>query len=112
MCHFAAFLGVVLWGAFAIFLSRSSKAASSSSQSISRAASMRHSKGQYGYGPIHTNTIEGYFSILRRHERHLSALQRAPFASLSQAFERTFSKIMPPKKPESHKSEKKKPRRE
>jgi transposase-like protein len=27
---------------------------------------VRHSKGQYGYGPIHTNTIEGYFSIFKR----------------------------------------------
>jgi transposase-like protein len=41
---------------------------------------VRHSKGQYGYGPIHTNTIEGYFSIFKRgmkgiyqhcNERHL-----------------------------------------
>ncbi len=39
-----------------------------------------HSKGQYGKGPIHTNTIEGYFSIFKRgmrgiyqhcNERHL-----------------------------------------
>jgi transposase-like protein len=27
---------------------------------------VRHSKGQYGYGPIHTNTIEGFFSIFKR----------------------------------------------
>jgi hypothetical protein len=27
---------------------------------------VRHSKGQYGYGPTHTNTIEGYFSIFKR----------------------------------------------
>ena len=25
-----------------------------------------HSKGEYGRGPIHTNTIEGYFSIFKR----------------------------------------------
>jgi len=27
---------------------------------------VRHSRGQYGYGEIHTNTIEGYFSIFKR----------------------------------------------
>lgn len=27
---------------------------------------VRHSIGEYGYGPIHTNTIEGYFSIFKR----------------------------------------------
>jgi transposase-like protein len=27
---------------------------------------VRHSKGQYGYGVVHTNTIEGYFSIFKR----------------------------------------------
>jgi transposase-like protein len=27
---------------------------------------VRHSKGEYGRGPIHTNTIEGYFSIFKR----------------------------------------------
>ena len=27
---------------------------------------VRHSRGQYGYGDIHTNTIEGYFSIFKR----------------------------------------------
>jgi len=27
---------------------------------------VRHSRGQYGIGPIHTNTIEGYFSIFKR----------------------------------------------
>ena len=25
-----------------------------------------HSRGEYGRGPIHTNTIEGYFSIFKR----------------------------------------------
>ena len=25
-----------------------------------------HGKGEYGRGPIHTNTIEGYFSIFKR----------------------------------------------
>lgn len=27
---------------------------------------VRHSRGQYGFGEIHTNTIEGYFSIFKR----------------------------------------------
>ena len=27
---------------------------------------VRHSKGEYGYGPIHTNTVEGFFSIFKR----------------------------------------------
>jgi transposase-like protein len=27
---------------------------------------VRHSKGQYGYGVIHTNTVEGFFSIFKR----------------------------------------------
>jgi transposase-like protein len=27
---------------------------------------VRHSKGEYGYGAIHTNTIEGFFSIFKR----------------------------------------------
>ena len=27
---------------------------------------VRHSAGEYGRGPIHTNTIEGYFSIFKR----------------------------------------------
>ena len=27
---------------------------------------VRHGKGEYGRGPIHTNTIEGYFSIFKR----------------------------------------------
>jgi len=27
---------------------------------------VRHNKGEYGRGPIHTNTIEGYFSIFKR----------------------------------------------
>jgi transposase-like protein len=27
---------------------------------------VRHSKGHYGYGPIHTNTVEGFFSIFKR----------------------------------------------
>lgn len=27
---------------------------------------VRHSSGEYGRGPIHTNTIEGYFSIFKR----------------------------------------------
>ena len=27
---------------------------------------VRHSKGQYGYGIIHTNTVEGFFSIFKR----------------------------------------------
>jgi transposase-like protein len=27
---------------------------------------VRHSKGRYGYGPIHTNTVEGFFSIFKR----------------------------------------------
>ena len=27
---------------------------------------VRHSRGEYGRGPIHTNTIEGYFSIFKR----------------------------------------------
>jgi len=27
---------------------------------------VRHSKGQYGYGIVHTNTIEGFFSIFKR----------------------------------------------
>lgn len=29
-------------------------------------AFVRHTKGEYGRGPIHTNTIEGYFSIFKR----------------------------------------------
>ena len=28
--------------------------------------SVNHSVGEYGRGPIHTNTIEGYFSIFKR----------------------------------------------
>jgi transposase-like protein len=27
---------------------------------------VRHSIGEYAYGPIHTNTIEGYFSVFKR----------------------------------------------
>ena len=27
---------------------------------------VNHSKGEYGYGDVHTNTIEGYFSVLKR----------------------------------------------
>jgi transposase-like protein len=27
---------------------------------------VNHSAGQYGYGHIHTNTVEGYFSIFKR----------------------------------------------
>ncbi|MFC7334089.1 IS1595 family transposase [Rhodocista pekingensis] len=27
---------------------------------------VRHNKGEYGRGPVHTNTIEGYFSIFKR----------------------------------------------
>lgn len=27
---------------------------------------LSHSKGEYGRGPIHTNTIDGYFSIFKR----------------------------------------------
>jgi transposase-like protein len=27
---------------------------------------VQHSKGQYGYGTIHTNTVEGFFSIFKR----------------------------------------------
>jgi transposase-like protein len=27
---------------------------------------VQHSKGQYGYGVIHTNTVEGFFSIFKR----------------------------------------------
>lgn len=27
---------------------------------------VRHSKGQYGLGDVHTNTVEGYFSIFKR----------------------------------------------
>lgn len=27
---------------------------------------VNHSKGEYGRGPIHTNTIEGYFSVFKR----------------------------------------------
>ncbi len=27
---------------------------------------VRHSKGQYGYGIVHTNTVEGFFSIFKR----------------------------------------------
>jgi hypothetical protein len=27
-----------------------------------------HGRGEYGRGPVHTNTIEGYFSIFKRHE--------------------------------------------
>ena len=27
---------------------------------------VRHNRGEYGRGPIHTNTIEGYFSIFKR----------------------------------------------
>lgn len=29
-------------------------------------AFVRHSHGEYGRGEIHTNTIEGYFSIFKR----------------------------------------------
>jgi transposase-like protein len=27
---------------------------------------VNHTKGEYGRGPIHTNTVEGYFSIFKR----------------------------------------------
>jgi hypothetical protein len=27
---------------------------------------VRHSKGRYGYGVIHTNTVEAFFSIFKR----------------------------------------------
>ena len=27
---------------------------------------VRHQRGEYGLGPVHTNTIEGFFSIFKR----------------------------------------------
>src|SRR5580704_13087016 len=45
--------------------------------------SVNHGEGEYGRGIVHTNTAENFYTQAR-HERCLSALQRTPFAPLSE----------------------------
>jgi transposase-like protein len=45
--------------------------------------SVNHKKGEYKRGPVYTNTVEGFFSILKRGLWHLPPRFRAALASVS-----------------------------
>ncbi len=46
-------------------------------------SSVNHGKKEYARGPVTTNTVEGYFSILKRGpDRHLPSRRRGPSAAL------------------------------
>lgn len=50
----------------AILMTDEATAYISIGKNFSQHEHVRHSIGEYGYGPIHTNTIEGFFSVFKR----------------------------------------------